>query len=150
MKILIDGDGCSVISITERIAKEFGVPCHIYCNTTTKIQSRYSDIHTMDKSCNAADFAIVNACCEHDIVITNDSGLAAMVLSKRAIPVTSSGVRYTDQNIDMFLNSRYVNFDRRRKTGRKQIKGQLYDRSFKQPEEQFISLLRKECAAVYA
>lgn len=145
MKILIDGDGCPVISLVERIAREYGIPCHIYCNTTTNFRNRYSDIHIVDKSRDAADFAIVNACRENDIVITNDSGLAAMVLSKNGIPVTSGGTRYTEQNIIMFLNSRYVNFESRRKSKRKQVHGKLYDRE--RPEQNFASLLRKECDA---
>lgn len=32
MKILIDADGCPVVNIVEKIAKEYSVPCELYCD----------------------------------------------------------------------------------------------------------------------
>lgn len=127
MKILIDGDSCRVLNITERVAKQYDVPCHIYCNTTCSVNTNISSVHIVDCDRDAADFAIVNACCENDIVITNDSGLAAMVLAKNGIALNASGAEYTNQNIMQYLNRRYTRQTARRKSNRKQVKGCIYE-----------------------
>lgn len=127
MKILIDGDSCRVIRVTEQIAKKYNIPCHIFCDSAHALDSTYSEIKIVSTGHNAADFAIINQCGINDIVITNDSGLAAMVLAKRGIALQSNGVEYTQKNISEYLNRRYVRTRAQRKTNRNQVKGRLYD-----------------------
>lgn len=129
MKILIDGDACCVIKATEYVAKIANIPCHIYCDCSHLIDSDYSETHIVGTSRDAADFAIINKCDKNDIVITNDSGLAAMVLAKHGYAIKSNGIEFTNKNINQYLNRRYVNSRARRKTNRNQIHGQLYERS---------------------
>lgn len=123
MRIFIDGDACNVTKIIEEIASKNGIECHIYCNTTQQLESDYSEIHIVDKSPDSVDFAIINACTEKDIVITNDSGLAAIVLSKKGIALNTHGLQYTNKNIMSFLNRRYIRRDAKRKTKRDQVSG---------------------------
>lgn len=123
IKILIDGDACPVVATTEKIASEKNLECHIYCDTSRIIESDYSSIHIVDKGADATDFAIIRACGKNDIVITNDSGLAAMILSKKGIPITSYGMEYTDQNIMSFLNRRFMRQDAKRRTKRSRVSG---------------------------
>lgn len=120
--IYIDGDACNVISKTETLAKQFNIPCHIYCDTHRMLESKYSEIHIVDHGRDSADFAIVNKCGENDIVITHDSGLAAMVLAKHAIAINPRGFEYTQQNILQLLTSRHVRNHEMRKTNRNQVK----------------------------
>ncbi len=127
MKILIDGDSCRVINITEQVASENNIDCHIYCNNVSNVKSRYSKIHVVDCSKDAADFAITNACDENDIVVTNDSGLAAMILAKKGKIINANGIEYTDSNILQCLNRRYINKTIRQQTQKQQVKGRLYD-----------------------
>ena len=127
MKILIDGDSCRVISITEQIANKNNIDCHIYCNSASNVKSKYSQIHIVDCSKDAADFAITNTCNENDIVVTNDSGLAAMVLAKKGRVINANGIEYTDSNIMQCLNQRYINKMVRQQTQKQQVKGRLYD-----------------------
>lgn len=131
MKILIDGDSCCVISSTEKIAKQYDIPCHIYCDTKHMLDSSYSEIHIVDSGKDSADFAIINKCDREDIVITNDSGLAAMVLAKNGFALNSNGTEYTKKNILSFLNKRYVRRDAQRKTNRDQVRGSLYGKKKK-------------------
>lgn len=126
MKILIDGDSCSVISLTERIAKSNHIAVNIYCDTHHNITSEYSDIHIVDCDRNAADFAIIQNCNPTDIVITNDGGLAAMILAKRAHVLNSRGVEYTKHNIMTYLNSRHIRISETKRTKRNQVKGNLH------------------------
>ena len=111
-----------MISNVEKIAKDNNVECHIYVNFCRNINSKYSEIHRVDCSKDAADFAIINNCNEGDIIITNDSGLAAMVLAKKAIPINTKGLEYTKSNIMNYLNSRYMRGKEVRRTHRLQVK----------------------------
>lgn len=123
MKILIDGDACSVTKTTENIAMKNNIECHIYCDSTRIITSDYSDVHIVEKGLDSTDFAIVNSCCKGDVVITNDAGLAALILSKKGFALSTYGVEYTDKNIMSFLNRRYIYKSAKRKTKRDQVKG---------------------------
>ena len=147
MKILIDGDSCSVISTTERLAKKYRIPCHIYCDTTRSIKSKYAQVHVVDCSKDAADFAIISACSENDIVITNDSGLAALVLAKNGIAINTRGTEYTDINILGYLNTRYVRQLTVRQTHKKTVKGKLYEDNDKQSCYRIVltNLLKARC-----
>ena len=121
--ILIDGDSCNVIAITEKLAKKYAIPCHIYCDTHRFLESDYSEIHIVDSGRDSADFAIINKCGCNDIVITNDSGLAAMVLSRNAIAINSKGFEYTKHNIMSYLTTRYIRSHESKRLNRNQVKG---------------------------
>jgi len=43
-----------------------------------------------------------------DIVITQDYGLAAMCLARKAIPISQDGMVYTGDNIDALLLARHT------------------------------------------
>ena len=125
MKILIDGDSCSKLNTIETIAKEHNIPCHIFCDTKRIIESDYSEIHIIDCGTDAVDFALVNKCQKNDIVITKDSGLAALALSRNAFALNCYGQEYTKNNIMTYLNSRHIRSTESHKTNRKQVKGTL-------------------------
>ncbi|MCR5330205.1 MAG: DUF188 domain-containing protein [Lachnospiraceae bacterium] len=67
----------------------------IYCDTTHDIHSDYSEVHIIDKGADMTDFRILSDCETGDIVITNDGGLASMVLSKRGRAINTYGRPYT-------------------------------------------------------
>ena len=62
----------------------------------------------MDKGSDSADFALIRQVKPGDIVVTQDYGLAAMVLAKRGYPITQNGKRLTDGNIDTLLLTRHA------------------------------------------
>ncbi len=123
MKILIDGDACSVIDKAEEIAAKYNIDCHIFCDTKHSIRSDYSDVHIVDAGQDSTDFAIVNNCQKDDIVITNDGGLAAMILAKKAYALNNKGVYYTDANIMTTLTKRYMRSQEIKHTNKRQCKG---------------------------
>lgn len=123
MKILIDGDSCSKIVLTEKIAKQKHIPCHIYCDASRDIYSNYSEVHTVDIGFNSADMAIINRCKKGDIVVTNDTGLAAMILVKSAYAINNRGIEFTNDNITQLLMRRHICTSSKRTSGRhKQMK----------------------------
>lgn len=123
MKILIDGDACSKIAMIEKIAKQKHIPCHIYCDASRDIYSDYSEVHIVEIGFNSADMAIINHCRKGDVVITNDTGLAAMILAKSAYVMNNHGMEFTNDNITQLLMRRYICTSGKRTSGRhKQMK----------------------------
>ena len=60
MTILIDADGCPVVDLTLQIAKQFGVPVIILCDTSHQIEREGAQTMVFDKGIDSVDFALVN------------------------------------------------------------------------------------------
>lgn len=108
MKILIDADGCPVVDITIQIAKRFGVEVIIVCDTSHMIEREYARTILVQKGLDAVDFVIANQVQKNDIVVTQDYGLAAMILSKKAHGINQNGFVYNESNIDQLLFRRHI------------------------------------------
>jgi uncharacterized protein YaiI (UPF0178 family) len=54
------------------------------------------------------DFALVNMVKPGDVVVTQDYGLAAMSLARKAVPINQDGMVYNDDNIDALLLARHT------------------------------------------
>ena len=108
MTILIDADGCPVVDITLKIAVEHKIECIILCDTSHVFEKPGAKTITVSKGSDSVDFALVNMVKVGDIVITQDYGLAAMCLAKRAVTVNQNGMIYTNDNIDSLLNERHI------------------------------------------
>lgn len=108
MKILIDADGCPVVDITIKIAKDYNIPITIMCDTSHIINKTGVETIVLSKGSDSVDFALVNKVNKGDIIVTQDYGLAAMVLSKGGYPINQNGMIYTDENIDKLLFTRHI------------------------------------------
>lgn len=109
MKLLIDADGCPVVNISVRIAKEFGVKAIIMCDTSHNIEKDGVETIIISKGFDAVDFALVNKVEKNDVIVTQDYGLAAMVLAKGGYPINQNGMVYSQDNIDRLLFTRHMN-----------------------------------------
>lgn len=118
MKILIDADGCPVVDLTVRLAEKYDIECTILCDTSHEFNREGAKTVVVEKGADSVDFRIVNLVGEGDIVVTQDYGLAAMCLARKAIPVSQNGMVYTDKNIDQLLFTRYVSKKIRKAGGR--------------------------------
>lgn len=107
MKVLIDADGCPVVKQATQIAKENNIEVVIFCDTSHIINNDYAQIITVSKGADSVDFALVNKVKSGDIVVTQDYGLAAMVLSKGGKAITQNGMIISDSNLGLLLTSRY-------------------------------------------
>lgn len=108
MKIYIDGDGCPVVDITIKVAKEFNIPCTIITDTSHIFDKEYATTIVVEKGADSADFKIANLIEKGDIVVTQDYGLGAMCLGRGGNPINQNGLVYTDRNIDSLLMTRYI------------------------------------------
>lgn len=141
MKILIDADGCPVVDLTVRLAAKHGAECVILCDTAHEFNREGAQTVVVEKGADSVDFKLVNLVREGDIVVTQDYGLAAMCLARKAIPLSQNGMVYTDKNIDQLLFTRYVSKKIRNSGGR--LKGPSkrkpeQDKAFEEALERLI------------
>ena len=107
-RVLIDGDGCPVVDITVKAAKQAGVNCVILCDTSHVFEKDGAKTITVSRGADSVDFKLVNMVQKGDVVVTQDYGLAAMCLARCAVPISQDGMVYTDDNIDALLLQRHT------------------------------------------
>ena len=118
MNILVDADACPVKQIIVRLAKQRAIPVAMLIDTSHELNDGYSTIVTVDKQADSVDFALMGLLNSDDIVVTQDFGLAAMVLGKGAKVLNQNGLVYTNENIDKLLMERHIGQKVRRGGGR--------------------------------
>ena len=121
MKIIVDADACPVKGIIEDLASSQSIELIMVSNYHHLIASEYAKLVVVDAASQSADMAIANYSRPGDIVVTQDYGLASMVLAKKARAIHPSGNIYTLDNIDGLLMQRYVN--QKARQARKRIAG---------------------------
>ena len=145
MKILVDADACPVTKIVERIAKDKGISCVLLCDTNHVLFSDYSEVKIIGAGADAVDFALLNLCKKGDIVVTQDYGVAAMILGKGAYGIHQSGKWYTNENIDQMLMERHLAKKARRAKTKHHLKGpaKRTEEDDKRFEQSFLKLIAK-------
>ena len=123
MKVLVDADACPVTRIVEQVAKKNNIKCILLCDTNHILTSEYSEVKVISSGPDAVDFALLNLCSKGDIVVTQDYGVAAMILGKGAYGIHQSGKWYTNQNIDQLLMERHLAKKARMGKGKHHLKG---------------------------
>ena len=118
MKIIIDADACPVVDITVNVAKERRIECIIVCDNTHTIEKAGAKTIVVDKGADSADCRIANLTEKGDVIITQDYGLAALVLGKGGKALNQNGLIYTADNIDRLLFERFLGKKVRRSGGR--------------------------------
>lgn len=123
MKIFVDADACPVVSVVERVAKKYQIPVILLCDTNHVLSSDYSEVVIVGAGADAVDFKLISLCHQGDIVVTQDYGVAAMALGKKAYAIHQSGKWYTDENIDRMLMERHLAKKARRGSSKNHLKG---------------------------
>lgn len=108
LKIIIDADACPVVDVTVNTAKERGIECIIVCDNTHSIEKDGAKTIIVDKGADSADCRIANLTKNGDIIVTQDYGLAALVLGKGGKAINQNGLIYTDTNIENLLFTRFI------------------------------------------
>jgi uncharacterized protein YaiI (UPF0178 family) len=118
MQIFVDADACPVVPQVEKVANEFKIPVTLLCDTNHVLRSETSTVITVGAGKDAVDLALINRIAPGDLVVTQDYGVAALALGKRAAAIHQSGMIYTDANIDGLLAERAM-AQRARRSGKK-------------------------------
>ena len=144
MKILVDADACPVKEIIVRLAKQRNIPVTMLIDTSHQLSDGYSTVKTVDKQADSVDFALMGLLDREDIVVTQDYGLAAMVLGKGAYVVNQNGMEYTNDNIDKLLMERHIGAKVRRGGGRTKGPAKRTKQDNEQFEAAFANLLERQ------
>lgn len=118
IKILVDADACPSKNILESIAKENGIRIIFYCCISSLFSMEYGEVILVDQGFQMVDMKIANACEKGDIVITQDYGVASMVLGKGCYAINPRGMIYDNANIDGLLMQKHISSKIRRGGGR--------------------------------
>lgn len=118
MKIIIDADACprSVLKICLALGLEYNVPVWTVASFNHEIAS---DNHIIvGNNSQEADLKIMNLTVASDIVITQDWGLAAIILGRNAYVLSPLGREYLADKIQFLLEERETKAKIRRAGGR--------------------------------
>ena len=118
MKILVDADACPVTPIVIKIARERHIPVVLVTDDSHVMNDDYAEVVTVGQGADAVDLALINRTQKGDVVVTQDYGVAALALGKKAFAINQNGMRYTDGNIEGLLNERHMAGKARRAGGR--------------------------------
>ena len=108
-KIWIDADACpkGVKELVFKASKRLNIRIILVANSYQFYpSSELIQLIVVDKGFDAADQHIIDQVEIHDLVITADIPLAAMVLKKKAIALNPRGEIYNENNIGSILSMR--------------------------------------------
>lgn len=118
MKIIVDADACPQFVLRQviEVGKKHNIPVVTVANFNHNITS--GGHITVGSGPQEADLKIINITVAGDIVVTQDWGLAAMVLSKKASAISPTGIEYSDEKLTFLLEERNIKAQFRRSGGR--------------------------------
>ena len=121
--LFIDADACPVMREALTLARRYKLPAVLVANGTQNLQKHLRrgddvEVFTVQTGADSADFAIIEQLKPIDIVLTQDTGLAAMVLGRGARAISPRGRVHSLLSIDMDLELRHVEKKIRRSGGR--------------------------------
>ncbi|ENK1245017.1 YaiI/YqxD family protein [Clostridium sporogenes] len=114
MRILVDADACPGRDIIEQVAKKYNLDVIMFCDINHVLNSSYSIIRYVDHGFQSVDMVLINEVKENDIIITQDFGVAAMALGKKAKAINPKGYIFSNNNIDRMLFERHISSKMRR------------------------------------
>ena len=139
MKIIVDGDGCPGMSYIERVAKEEAVELIVYSTVDHNIQLDYGIVKRVDAGFQSVDMYVMNEAKKNDVIISQDFGVAAMVLGKKAFAISPKGMVYTDENIERLLFERHLS-QKARKAG---LRGKNTSKRTKDDDLKFYETIKR-------
>ena len=118
MKIIVDADACpkSVFRICIKVGHQYGIQVWTVASFNHSIESDHHVVVGSDPQ--EADIKIINLTEERDVVVTQDWGLAAVVLGKGARCLSPTGREFRPDRIEFLLEEREVKNKVRRSGGR--------------------------------
>ncbi len=138
-KILVDADACPVKSIIVDFARNYKMNVMMFVDVNHEINDGYSEVVVVDQGRDSVDFKLIAKVCPGDIVVTQDYGVAAIALSKKAMVIHQSGLIYTKYNIENLLNERYYS----QKTRHMGMRSKRPSKRTKEEDDNFAISLKK-------
>ncbi|MFR5265556.1 YaiI/YqxD family protein [Clostridium sp.] len=108
MRVIVDGDGCAGLKFVEKACRELEVELIVYSTIDHNISLDYGIKKVVDAGFQSVDMYIMNETKAGDIIVTQDYGVAAMVLGKKAYAINPKGMIYNNDNIERLLFERHL------------------------------------------
>lgn len=141
MKVIIDADACPVKDIVSAETKDKDIRV-VLVSSIAHFSSKELADHVkavyVDAGPDAADYKIVQLAKDGDIIVTQDYGLASLLLPKGCIVLHHTGFQYNNMNMDHLLATRHISGVIRRGGGRTKGPRPLS----KEDKESFTALFR--------
>lgn len=142
MRVIVDADACPVkdIIIEEAACKSVSVALvsSLSHYSTQNLPDHVETVY-VEAGPDAADFKIMQLAESDDVIVTQDYGLASLLLPKGCIVLHHKGFEYSDMNIDQLLETRYMGSMIRKGGGRTKGPKPLS----KEDKQTFLNLFRK-------
>jgi len=119
VRILVDSDACPVKDLIWQAATKRNIPV-IWVVSTAHMTDfpQPSQVVVVDSGPEAVDLALINRVTAGDLVVTQDYGLAALCLQKKALALSCRGREYRGEDMDRLLTERYIGAKIRQAGGR--------------------------------
>ncbi|HBW35864.1 DUF188 domain-containing protein [Desulfosporosinus sp. BICA1-9] len=118
MKIIVDADACpkSVLQICLKLAQTYAIPVWTVASFNHNIVSEHHIV--VGDSSQEADIRVMNLAQAGDVAVTQDWGLAAMLLGKEVKCLSPAGREFDPSKIEFLLEEREAKAKFRRGGGR--------------------------------
>lgn len=122
MRIFIDGDACPQKEEILEVARKYHKEVHLFIDFAHQVDDDlYDKVVYCDIGNDSVDMQIIKRIHKHDLLITQDYGLASLALSKNVFVLHISGLVIDLSNIDRLLFRRYGSSKLRK--ANKRVKG---------------------------
>ncbi len=118
MKIIVDADACpkDVLKTCLKLGHQYSIQVWTVASFNHNIESEHHI--TVGSDSQEADLKMINLVEKGDIAVTQDWGLAAMLLGKNVRSINPSGKEYQPETIDFMLEEREAKVKHRCSGGR--------------------------------
>ncbi len=118
MKVIVDADACpkGVLQACFDLGRKYNIEVWTVASFNHDIESDHHVVVGSDSQ--EADLKVMNLTDKGDIVVTQDWGLAAMIVGKQARCLSPNGREYRPEKIDFLLEERAMKAKYRRSGGR--------------------------------
>ncbi|MCQ2560040.1 MAG: DUF188 domain-containing protein [Clostridia bacterium] len=123
MKIIVDADSIpkTALNIAARLSAQYQIPLLTIASFNHQIQVNRAfawQHKTVGNADQETDLAVVNLAEQRDIAITQDYGLAALLLARKVAVLSPHGRIFHSQSIEFLLEERELKARFRRNGGR--------------------------------
>lgn len=144
MRILVDADACPKKDAIIKEAQNYQIAVLLISSishfSTKELPDGIERIW-VDKGSDQADFKLMELAYPNDIVVTQDYGLASMLLPKKCRVLHHDGYEYTDKSIQKLIDGRHLSAQMRRQSKKSRVKS--LNPFADEPQSEFDDLLRK-------
>ena len=118
MKLIVDADACprAVLQICLRVARDYALPVWTVASFNHNIESDHHVV--VGNASQEADIRVMNLAQVGDVAVTQDWGLAAMLLGKGVKCLNPDGREFSTSSIAFLLEEREAKAKFRRGGGR--------------------------------